>query len=169
MLLSPYKNRPVQFAEIGVAGGASVLLWDMYFTHADAKIHMFDSDMNFLENAARMVGDRCNFSQMDVSIDGDVARALKGSYAGEYDVIIEDSSHNHGHQIRIIKEAFPLLKQGGLLIIEDIFRATPEDDYTREIKDILEKCSASYFVMCEHKDRWSPGWDNDKLLVLVKG
>ena len=168
MLLSPYKNCPVQFAEIGVAGGASVLLWDMYFTHADAKIHMFDSDMNFLENARQMVGYRCNFSQMDVSIDGDVVRALKGSLAGEYDVIIDDSSHNHGHQIRIIKEAFPLLKQGGLLIIEDIFRATPEDDYTREIKDILEKCSAYYFVMCEHKDRWSPGWDNDKLLVLVK-
>jgi len=169
MLFSPYKNRPVQFAEIGVAGGASVLLWDMYFTHADAKIHMFDSDMNFLENGARMVGDRCNFSQMDVSIDGDVARALAASRVSEYDVIIDDSSHNHGHQIRIIKEAFPLLKQGGLLIIEDIFRATAEDDYTREIKDILEKCSASYFVMCEHKDRWSPGWDNDKLLVLVKG
>jgi hypothetical protein len=65
--------------------------------------------------------------------------------------------------------AFPLLKQGGLLIVEDIFRSTPEDEYAREIKDVLEKCSASYFVMCEHKDRWSPGWDNDKLLVLVKG
>ena len=169
MLFSPYKNRTVQFAEIGVATGNSALMWDMYFTHADAKIHMFDSDMNFLEHGRQLVGDRCNFSQMDVSIDGDVARALKGSYAGEYDVIIDDSSHNHGHQIRIIKEAFPLLKQGGLLIVEDIFRATDEDDYTREIKDILEKCSAYYFVMCEHKDRWSPGWDNDKLLILVKG
>jgi predicted O-methyltransferase YrrM len=169
MLLSPYKNRAVQFSEIGVAGGCSAILWDMYFTHADAKIHMFDADKDFLEHGRRLLGDRCTFSQMDVSIDGDVVRALKASHSGQYDVIIDDSSHNHGHQIRIIKEAFPLLKQGGLLIVEDIFRATPEDEYAREIKDILEKCSAYYFVMCEHKDRWSPGWDNDKLLVLVKG
>lgn len=169
MLFSPYKNRPVQFAEIGVAAGCSALLWELYFTHTDAKIHMFDSDMNFLENGRQLVEDRFNFSQMDVSVDGDVVRALAASHTGEYDIIIDDSSHNHGHQIRIIKEAFPLLKQGGILIVEDIFRATPEEDYTREIKDILAKCSSSYFVMCEHKDRWSPGWDNDKLLVLVKG
>lgn len=167
MLLSPYKNRPVQFAEIGVAGGSSAIMWDMYFKHADMKIHMFDSDEDFLEHGRRRVGDRCTFSKMDVSIDGDVVRALKAK-SGEYDVIIDDSSHNHEHQIRIIKEAFPLLKQGGLLVVEDIFRATAEDDYTREIKEILEECSAYYFVMCEHKDRWSPGWDNDKLLVLVK-
>ena len=169
ILLSPYKNRPVQFAEIGVAGGASVVMWDMYFRHANAKIHMFDRDNNFLEHGRGLVGNRCNFSLIDVSVDGDVVRALKASHSGEYDVIIDDSSHEHGHQIRIIKEAFPLLKQGGLLIVEDIFRSTAEDEYTREIKDILDLCSAYYFVMCEHKDRWSPGWDNDKLLILVKG
>jgi hypothetical protein len=48
------------------------------------------------------------------------------------------------------------------------FRATPEEEYTKELGEILPLCSAAYFVVCEHKDRWSPGWDNDKLLVLVK-
>jgi predicted O-methyltransferase YrrM len=107
---------------------------------------------------------------MDVSVDGDVVRALKGS-RGEalYDVILDDSSHEHGHQIRIIKEAFPLLRQGGLLVIEDIFRSIPEEEYSRELTDILPQCSAAYFILCEHKYKFSPGWDNDKLLVLVKG
>jgi predicted O-methyltransferase YrrM len=169
MLFSPLKNKPIQFAEIGVAGGSSAMLWDLYFTHDDAKINMFDSDMNFLADAQGLVGDRFRFHQMDVSVDGDVARGLSSEQAGPYDVILDDSSHNHEHQIRIIKEAFPLVKQGGLLIVEDIFRATAEEDYSSLLGDVLAKCSAYYFVMCEHKDRWSPGWDNDKLLVLVKG
>lgn len=169
MLFSPFKNKPVQFAEIGVATGSSAALWDLYFTHDDARINMFDSDMNFLAHAQDLVGDRFRFHQMDVSVDGDVKRGLNSEGAGAYDVILDDSSHNHEHQIRIIKEAFPLLKQGGLLIVEDIFRATAEEDYSSLIGDVLAKCSAAYFVMCEHKNRWSPGWDNDKLLVLVKG
>ena len=166
MLFASLKNRPINFVEIGVADGNSAVLWDEYFTHDQARIHMFDSDLNFLAHGKTRVGDRFTFNQMDVSQDGDVLRAL--STMTQYDVILDDSSHNHGHQIRIIKEAFPLLKQGGLLIVEDIFRATQEDEYTNQLQDILPQCSAAYFVVCEHAQRWSPGWDNDKLLVLVK-
>lgn len=171
MLLAPLKSRAIHFAEIGVAGGHSALLWDMYFKNRSTVIHMFDRDENFLNNAKQLVSSQgVNFSLMDVGVDGDVRRALATSNpGGKYDVIIDDSSHEHGHQIRIIKEAFPLLTQGGILIIEDIFRATPEEEYTKELGEILPLCSAAYFVVCEHKDRWSPGWDNDKLLVLVKG
>lgn len=171
MLFAPLKSRPIQFAEIGVAGGHSALLWDMYFKHPATTIHMFDRDENFLKSAKELVSSQgVKFSLMDVGLDGDVRRALGASNPGGlYDVIIDDSSHEHGHQIRIIKEAFPLLTQGGILIIEDIFRSTPEEEYTKELGAILHECSAAYFVVCEHKDRWSPGWDNDKLLVLVKG
>lgn len=167
MLFASLKNKAVKFAEIGVATGNSALLWELYFTNPDAQIHMFDRDEDFLSHGRSLVGRRFTFAQMDVSKDGDVATGLQ---QGDYDIIIDDSSHEHGHQIRIIKEAWPLLKSGGILIIEDIFRSTPEEEYTREIfqAGILEECSAAYFVMCEHKDRWSPGWDNDKLLVLVK-
>jgi len=170
MLFASMKSKPIQFAEIGVAGGHSALLWDMYFKHPATVIHMFDRDENFLKGANELVNSMSvRFSLMDVSRDGDVARALKESNTGLlYDVIIDDSSHEHGHQIRIIKEAFPLLAQGGVLVVEDIFRATPEEEYTKELGAILHECSAAYFVVCEHKDRWSPGWDNDKLLVLVK-
>lgn len=171
MLFAALKGRPIHFAEIGVAGGNSALLWNMYFKHPETVVHMFDRDQNFLTSAKELVNNESmNFSLMDVGLDGDVKRALtKSNPDGLYDVIIDDSSHEHSHQIRIIKEAFPLLKQGGILIVEDIFRATPEEEYTRPLGAIIHQCSAAYFVVCEHKDRWSPGWDNDKLLVLVKG
>lgn len=170
MLFASLKGRAIHFAEIGVAGGSSALMWNMYFKHPETVLHMFDRDKNFLNGAKELVNSqRMNFSLMDVGVDGDVRRTLSASNPdGLYDVIIDDSSHEHGHQIRIIKEAFPLLKQGGILIVEDIFRATAEEEYTRPLGAIIHECSAAYFVVCEHKDRWSPGWDNDKLLVLVK-
>jgi predicted O-methyltransferase YrrM len=171
MLFAPLKERAIHFAEIGVAGGSSALLWNMYFKNERTAIHMFDRDQKFLTSAKDLVdSERMTFSLMDVGVDGDVARALvESNPGGLYDVIIDDSSHEHGHQIRIIKEAFPLLKQGGILIVEDIFRSTPEEEYVRPLGAVLHQCSAAYFVQCEHKDRWSPGWDNDKLLILVKG
>jgi predicted O-methyltransferase YrrM len=169
MLFSPFKNQPIHFAEIGVAAGCSAILWDLYFTNEATRLHYFDREEGFLENGRGLTGSRTIYSLMDVSVDGDVVRALKDSRGeGLYDVILDDSSHEHGHQIRIIKEAFPLLKQGGLLIVEDIFRSIPEEEYSRELTDILPQCSAAYFILCEHKYKFSPGWDNDKLLVLVK-
>jgi predicted O-methyltransferase YrrM len=167
MLFAGLKNKPLTFAEIGVAGGRSALLWEEYFTHPNAKIHMFDSDENFLNNARRMVGNRFVFSKMDVSIDGDITRALGQEM---YDIFIDDSSHNFEHQIRIIKEAWACIKPGGMLIVEDIFRKESEEKYAFEIfkTGIFETCSSAYFVVCEHTYRWSPDWDNDKLLVLVK-
>jgi predicted O-methyltransferase YrrM len=172
MLFGGLKARPVRFAEIGVAGGASGLVWDAFFTHPETRLCMFDRDENFLANARRMMGDRAILAKMDVGVDGDVARALKetaGDAAGNYDVIIDDSSHEVEHQLRIVREAFPLLKSGGLLIVEDVFRIADEEQYVQGIgEEILGNCAAAYFVMCEHNLRWSPGWDNDKLLVLVK-
>lgn len=161
--------KPVRFAEIGIASGASARLWDVYFTHPAAQITMFDRDTNFMANADATTGPRVKVALMDVGLDGDISRALtEASDGAEYDVIIDDSSHDFEHQIRIVKEAWPLLKSGGILVVEDIFRSRAEDDYMHELADILPQCAASYFVMCEHKFKWSPGWDNDKMLVLVK-
>lgn len=167
MLFAPLKNKPIRFAEIGVAGGASALLWDIYFSHRDTELRMFDRDQNFLDRARNHVGGRFTFELMDVSLDGDVSRALGQD---KYDVIIDDSSHDFYHQIRIINEAWPCLKSGGMLIVEDIFRNESEERYTKALfeAEILENAATTYFVHCEHKDKWSPGWDNDKLLVLVK-
>ncbi len=171
MLLSPLKNRPITFAEIGIAGGASACMWSGYFTHPDTKIRMFDRDEKFIADCREGVGEgtgemRLTAEKMDVGVDGDVARTLGDT---EYDVILDDSSHEFGHQMRIVREAFPKLKRGGMLIVEDVFRSIDEAEYEEALKEILPGCVAAYFVLCEHQLKWSPGWDNDKMLVLVKG
>jgi demethylmacrocin O-methyltransferase len=166
-LFSPLKHKEIEFAEIGIAGGSSVILWWNYFSKGS--FSFFDCDPNFLINVEKMgFPSRSPYlGLMDVSIDGNVRDSLLKT-GKQFDVIIDDSSHVYEHQIRIVKEAFPFVKSGGYLIVEDIYRSTPEDDYIRDLKDIFMECAMVYFVICNHEERYSPGWNNDKLLVLVK-
>ena len=144
------------------------MMWDAYFTHPDTKFCFFDRDSNFLKATQSLVGPRATTHLMDVSLDDDVTASLHALHSGEYDVIIDDSSHEFDHQIRIIEEAFPKLKSGGILVIEDIYRKIPEQHYAMALKPILYECAMSYFIDCEHEFKWSDDWDNDTLLVLVK-
>ncbi len=174
-LFANIQTKPCRFAEIGIAGGCSAHLWNGYLRHPDARIWMFDRDDNFIEHAREEMtqvpgGHRFSFRNMDVGVDGNVSKAFADTKEW-FDVIVDDSSHDFDHQIRICKEAMPYIRQGGLLIVEDVFRETSEKKYFDALvsADVLSQCSFAYFVTCDHANRWSPGWNNDKLLVLVKG
>ena len=166
MLFAPLKAKPIRFAEIGVAMGRSAFMWDMFFTNPETELIMFDRDEVLLAYTKERVGSRVKTALMDVGVDGNVDASLRSMADGLYDVIIDDSSHDFEHQIRIINEAIPLIKPGGLLIIEDVFRDRAEKDYENALP-LLSKVTAVYFVVCDHELRYSPGWNNDKMLVIV--
>ena len=166
LLFGRYRHRPCKFAEIGVAGGASVLMWNLYFTNAN--FFFFDRDENFLANSMQYVSkDNNRFYLMDVKQDETIMKPLKAT-GGDLDILLDDSSHTKEDQIRIIKNGLPFVKSGGMIVIEDIYRRVPESEYYDELKDVLHEFSEVFFVITDHKDRYSPGWDNDKLLVLIK-
>jgi hypothetical protein len=54
------------------------------------------------------------------------------------------------------------------MIVEDVYRSIPEADFERDLESVLPECAEAYFVVCNHEERYSPGWNNDKILVLVK-
>jgi hypothetical protein len=175
MLFAPLRGRPaLRFAEIGVAMGASMEVWEAYFKRDDTVIYAFDRDEGFLTGLKQRVpSPRIQCGVMDVQVDGAIHESLAAASGGQpYDVIIDDSTHGLEDQLRIIKEAFPLVRAGGgLLIIEDIFRSTPDSAFYDAVGAAFAGAPGSfaYFVECEHELKWSPGWDNDRLLVLVKG
>jgi hypothetical protein len=70
--------------------------------------------------------------------------------------------------LRIIENVHPYLKPGGLLIIEDIFKLSNEQEYLKRLKFVSHNFQDYYFVTLDHKNRNSIGWDNDKLFVLIK-
>ena len=175
MLFSKIQGKACRFAEIGIAGGRSAHLWNGYLRHPEAQIWMFDRDENFVQHAHDEMkkvpgGHRFIFDLMDVGVDGNVSKGFSETKEW-FDVIIDDSSHDFDHQIRICKEALPFVREGGLLVVEDVFRDTSEKKYFDALSNagVLSQCSFAYFVTCDHANRWSPGWNNDKLLVLVKG
>jgi len=166
LLFGRYRNRSCRFAEIGVASGASVLMWNLYFTNAD--FFFFDRDENFLTHALSYVSKENNrFFEMDVKKASSIHSALE-STGGSLDILLDDSSHTREDQILIIKTSLQFVKSGGMIVIEDIYRSELEEYYYNELKDVLHEFSEVFFIITDHKDRYSPGWDNDKLLVLIK-
>jgi predicted O-methyltransferase YrrM len=85
-----------------------------------------------------------------------------------FDVILDDASHNPEHQVEVIRTALPFLNPGGLLIIEDIFRERSIALYEQALRDVQPLVRFHTFIVCDHALRYSPGWNNDKLLIFVK-
>jgi predicted O-methyltransferase YrrM len=166
LLMSRYRNANVRFSEIGVAGGASVGMWNRYFQNGT--FYFFDRDQNFLEHAKMLVPPHNNtFLLMDVIKPESIKESLEKT-GGNLDILLDDSSHNVNDQYHIIRQGYPYIKSGGMIIIEDVNRKELEENYYKIIEDIKDEFSFISFIITEHENRYSPGWDNDKLLVLIK-
>lgn len=168
LLFEPLRKKPIKFAEIGVFRGASLLAWRRFFT--SARIFGFDNDINNLNIIARNQWPQVYLDVMDAGQASSIHSTLQKYVAdGElFDVILDDASHNPADQVQVIRTALQFLKQGGLLIVEDIFRERPTQPYEEVFAEIRHLVSFHTFIVCDHENRYSPGWNNDKLLVFVR-
>ena len=167
LLFSQYQYRPVRFAEIGIAGGCSIKMWRSFFQGEPSPIYAFDRDQNFINHLLQFGLPGVFAGLMDVCDQNSVSAALAAT-GGDLDIVLDDSSHTLSDQIKIIHAAIPFVKSGGMIVIEDVFRNASEQTYETELADVLDQFSLSMFIITEHVNRYSPGWDNDKLLVLIK-
>ena len=161
LLFSYMRYNPIVLGEIGILDNMSMKCWREYFPNAtlygyeysEMRLHKALSDK--LSNAV--------YSKMDVK---DVESIQEGLQSTMFDIIIEDSTHEFNDQIRFANIAYKHIKPGGFLIIEDIFREESEQRYVDALADISKYFSSMTFIVTEHKNKHSPGWNNDKLLVL---
>lgn len=168
LFFEPLKNKPIKFAEIGIFRGASVLAWRIFFSRA--RIYGFDVDMEAMKYVRDLNLPGVYLDQMDATKTDSMESVFQRHMAdGElFDVIIDDALHEVGQQAVTIRTCMNKLKQGGLLIIEDVFRNQDHADYLKVMEEVKDLISFSTFILCEHADRYSPGWDNDKMLVMVR-
>jgi predicted O-methyltransferase YrrM len=161
------KQEPLKIAELGILDGASMLMWKEYFTNA--QIYGFEYNSALITNfKQKFNNDRITLANIDVTDENSIRTAFSDLNI-LYDVIIEDTTHQFEDQIRVIENVYPYLKEGGMLIIEDIFKSYNENDYLTRLEPVLKHFQDYYFVELDHVNKNSTGWNNDKLFILIKG
>ena len=161
------KDENLKIAELGILDGGSLLMWKEYFP--TSQIYGFEYDMNLIRSfKQKFNNDRIHLGRIDVTQKDSIVSAFESKNT-QYDIIIEDTTHQFEDQIRVIENIYPYLKPGGILIIEDIFKSYNEQDYISRLGPILDHFQDYYFVELDHVNRNSTGWNNDKLFVLIKG
>jgi hypothetical protein len=161
LLFSYMRYNPIVLGEIGILDNMSMLCWREYFPNAT--LYGYEYSEMRLQKALSDKLSNTVYSKMDVK---DVESIQEGLQSTMFDIIIEDSTHEFNDQIRFANIAYKHIKPGGFLIIEDIFRSESEQRYVDALAGISKYFSSMTFVVTEHKNKYSPGWDNDKLLVL---
>lgn len=119
-LFSPIKDKVKLVCEIGIGGfwkemnwvpGNSLKVWRDYFPNAS--ILGLDIEKHKLEDSERICLDWLDQSKRDLVIE--YSEKLKN-----YDIIIDDGSHNVYDQQITLAYFFKSLKSGGLYILEDL-------------------------------------------------
>ncbi len=115
---APLRDQPITLLEIGVGGytdpncgGESLRVWRDYF--GAAKIVGIDLYPKVLD-----LGHRVTIYSCDQSKPKELLR-LNAS-GGPFDIIIDDGSHVQSHVMISFRTLFPLLKPGGIYVIEDL-------------------------------------------------
>uniref|UniRef100_A0A6M3IMB8 Methyltransferase n=1 Tax=viral metagenome TaxID=1070528 RepID=A0A6M3IMB8_9ZZZZ len=108
-LFSPLRDKELNIFEVGYYHGGSSKLWEKYFSKAIIKTIDIDNCVPFPES------ERIILELRDIN-------DIRQEYFSDFfpDIAIDDGSHLLEDQIYFIKTVYPVLKEGGLLIVEDI-------------------------------------------------
>jgi hypothetical protein len=112
-LLTPYRGRAITFVEVGVLNGGSLHMWRR-FLGSEARI--IGVDLN--EGASRWEADGF---EIVIGDQGDPA-FWEAFFArvGPVDVLLDDGGHTNRQQIVTTALGLPHIRDGGLLIVEDV-------------------------------------------------
>jgi len=109
IFLNKYRDKKVNVLEFGVFYGSSIKMWLEYF---------YNGNVYGVDIANRELGisdDRYKFICGDQT-DDNLYKKLDDI---DFDIVIDDASHECGHQVYAFERIFPKLKSGALYIVED--------------------------------------------------
>ena len=114
-LLIPYRDKPINILEIGVANGGSLDIWSEYFPNA---LNIIGCDITpecgeLIYDDPRIkviVGDANNLDTL-----GRISEITE-----RYDIIIDDGSHLNKDIIKTFSLYYPMLSTGGMYFVEDL-------------------------------------------------
>lgn len=113
-LFSPLSGLPIRLLEIGVQNGGSLETWSKYFPNAELLVGC-DVD----PKCAELQYDDPRVKVVVGDVNDAVAYNAITELSSQYDVIIDDGSHVSFDIIMAFVNYFPMLRPGGLFVIED--------------------------------------------------
>jgi SAM-dependent methyltransferase len=147
-VLAPFRGKPFRLLEIGLlhaqhvawiagnyhskpgrASGSrapSLEMWAAYFPQAT----IFGFDQN---DFSAVQADRYKIFRGDAGSRTDLASLVEKT-GGEFDVILDDASHESNHQQVALGALFPHLRPGGLFIIEDLYPQSTTQTLLRQFE-----------------------------------
>jgi cephalosporin hydroxylase len=145
------REAELNILELGVQRGGSLFAWREYFPNA--KIIGVDISDSRL--------DRYKTDESITFIKKDLRDAIEDLRDIKFDIIIDDSDHFEGTVAWIVKHYFELLKQHGVMVIEDL---QVVGKYTETIKSTMP----DYTKYEEFDMREVKGRPDDFIVCLTK-
>lgn len=169
-LFTSFRNKEINFLEIGIFHGASLNMWRRYFTEAiiyglDINPHiLMDKVAHYNEQQVYPIlrEDAYTFSMIDK------LSALTDNEG--FDLIVDDGSHIEEHQIFVLQEYGKLLRPGGVMVIEDIQLLAP-NGHSGLLDNLIDSMNDVEYDYSEYKTidrRPVKGRYDDILFVVCK-
>ncbi len=111
--LSAFRGRPITMLEIGVSHGGSLQMWRHWFGRRSRIVGI---DIN--PRVRVLAGKGIEIHVGDQS-DAEFLAAIQAQY-GQFDIVLDDGSHQPVHQIASVEHLWPFVADGGVYIVEDL-------------------------------------------------
>lgn len=148
-LFAGIRSSASKVLEIGCYNGASIMMWKEYFTKAE----IFTID----NQPCPQISDR---ERINFLLDDAYGYGVLEKLPNDFDIIVEDGSHNIEDISFVVVEYTKKIKPNGMLIIEDI----PDFNWTNILRNVLP----SGFSMEIRDLRKIRGRYDDILLIIKK-
>lgn len=142
-LFAPYRETAARVLEIGVRWGASLCLWKDYFTKAE----IVGMDIDLSRMYPQYIRDDLTL------VEGDCANI---TVEGLFDIVIDDGPHDLENQLNTIRQYYPKLTDGGIIVVEDIqnlnyIKIFEQLPYNIEIRDLRKNSTRDNILIIARK------------------
>ena len=114
-LFKELRDKPINLLEIGVQNGGSLEIWAKYFYKA---LHILGCEINREAERLAFTDSRISLIIGDIN-ELNIRREITQKNSS-LDIIIDDGSHSSQDIVRSFYNYFPLLKNDGIYIVEDL-------------------------------------------------
>lgn len=161
-----YKNKKINFLEVGIRRGGSIKLWSEYFTKANIIIGIDIAPHEIEQSYRNIEGTQYIF--------GDAYSSEIADQIPNLDIFLDDGPHTKESQVDAIKYYLPKVKSGGVFVIEDVqdiewFKSFDEELNIIKQKDTKFDYEVQYVDLRHLMNKFGDyRYDKDDLLYVIR-